>query len=391
MRTLSRYRAVLIAVLALFIGACSFSQTVDFITSPIDTSTRYVTNKAKRYLFNPTLVVKDIAALRNAFQRVAGALKGEAEEEWGKGNARLPGTKRYVKYTDGYQTRALVDFSKSTVTIETVATTDISAHLVDGLADTLMTPDDPRAVDLYTAEVPASSGQPYLYGLVVDDAGQPIVRRRQALVFAQGVVAQGITTRQGKGGKAIHSVRLPMVRQALQHQAQRYRPLVVNNSQRYGVDPSLIYAIIETESAFNPYAVSSAPAFGLMQLVPTTGGRDAYRFVERRDGVPSQDELFTPPRNIELGTAYLHILFNRYLKDVRDPLSREYCVISAYNGGAGNVLKTFHSDRKRAVAVINSLPPDEVRKRLQTRHPRAESRRYLVKVLAKKPKYTGVT
>ena len=172
-------------------------------------------------------------------------------------------------------------------------------------------------------------------------------------------------------------------------QVARYKPLVVKNADEFQLEPSLIFAIMETESAFNPYAVSRAPAFGLMQLVPTTGGRDAYRLVERRDGIPSQDELFTPARNIRLGSAYLHILNTRYLAGIRHPTSRLYCVISAYNGGAGNVLNTFSRDRREAVRIINGMSPSQVKTHLLNRHPRAESRRYLAKVLQKRPKYAG--
>ena len=57
-----------------------------------------------------------------------------------------------------------------------------------------------------------------------------------------------------------------------------------------------------------------------------------------------------PAYNIDVGTAYLHLLQTVYLADIQDPQSRRYAVISAYNGGAGGVLNTFSSNRKAAPA-----------------------------------------
>ncbi len=56
-------------------------------------------------------------------------------------------------------------------------------------------------------------------------------------------------------------------------------------------------------------------------------------FLYGRRGQVSYDELRVPEINIRYGTAYLHILFNRYFQKVTDPVSREYCAIAAYNLG----------------------------------------------------------
>ena len=94
--------------------------------------------------------------------------------------------------------------------------------------------------------------------------------------------------------------------------------------------------------------------------------------------------------NIQYGSAYLHILFNRYLQGIKDPKSQEYCVIAAYNTGSGNVLRAFHNDRKQAINVINSLSPEQVYKRLTTRLSQDEARRYVQKVTTFKRQYVGL-
>jgi membrane-bound lytic murein transglycosylase C len=67
---------------------------------------------------------------------------------------------------------------------------------------------------------------------------------------------------------------------------------------------------------------------------------------------------------------------------VTNPVSREYCVISAYNTGAGNVFKTFSKDQRTALQQINDLQPAALYDRLRTGLPYQETREYLAKVVA---------
>jgi membrane-bound lytic murein transglycosylase C len=75
------------------------------------------------------------------------------------------------------------------------------------------------------------------------------------------------------------------------------------------------------------------------------------------------------------------VLFDKQLDTVANRISREYCVISAYNTGPGNVLRAFNADRVAAVNAINSLEPPGVYEHLRTKLPYAETRQYLVKVV----------
>ena len=139
--------------------------------------------------------------------------------------------------------------------------------------------------------------------------------------------------------------------------AERYRASVEKYATQYHVSPSLVLAIIRTESNFNPFAVSGAPAYGLMQLVPTSGGRAALKRVQGVDDSPTAEYLFDPEHNIELGTAYLSVLDGTEFHAVSNTDSRDYCVIAAYNTGPRNVTRVFAADRNEAISDINVMPP----------------------------------
>ena len=98
---------------------------------------------------------------------------------------------------------------------------------------------------------------------------------------------------------------------------------------------------------------------------------------------PDADLLFNPEHNIKYGTTYLHLLNRRYFGNVLNAASREMCIIAAYNGGPGAVLRVFDQDMETAVAIINNLTPQEVYQSLTTKMPNEESRRYVDVVLGR--------
>ncbi len=113
-------------------------------------------------------------------------------------------------------------------------------------------------------------------------------------------------------------------------------------------------------------------------MVQHTAGKNVFR----SQGNPGAqlEFLFDPASNIDTGTAYLAMLNNVYLGGIDNPTSRRYAVITAYNGGAGSVLRVFSNDKIQAANIINTMTPGDVYQTLTTRHPSAESRRYLYKV-----------
>ena len=100
----------------------------------------------------------------------------------------------------------------------------------------------------------------------------------------------------------------------------RLRELIQKISEQHGVDPELVQAVAKTESNFNPYAVSSRGALGLMQLVPDTA---------KRFGVSN---VFDPEENIQGGVKFLRFLLGMF------PESLPH-VLAAYNAGENAVIR----------------------------------------------------
>ena len=344
--------------------------------------------KKLAYLRDPMQLANDLKKVQSDFRLLMDVLRGNAGKQWGKKEARLPDRTHYVKYTQGYLSRAVVDFDRGEITVETLDEKNPGGSLKSAIVATLLTPDDPRAVDLFSDSAIRLSGEhaPYLSGLVLDNAGHAITTPEQAERFAAALSghAQARTVKTGAGNKSAHFVKFSMVSNFSNKQAEKYRPLVEKFARVYYISPSLVFAIMRTESNFNPFAVSSAPAYGLMQLVPSSGGRDAYKRARGSNEIPSKQYLFNAENNIELGVAYLSVLAFDELDEVADPASREYCVISAYNTGAGNVLRTFSGSAKQrdaALREINHLSAPAVYDKLRQQLPYAETRQYLQKVV----------
>jgi len=338
--------------------------------------------KADQYVRNPRVLVRDIKTITELLDQ----LKSQAQNTWGREGTDLPTSTTYVKYTDGYNSKATVDFLNGRITVETIAKENSLGELKHALVATLLATEDPSSTDIFTDRDPDFTGKPFLLGQVVDQDGSAIQFEWRAKRFADYLIENHRTYVKASGPNR-HSVTFPLVTNHNELRKFKYSDPVLAAAARYQVAPSLIFAIIEAESSFNPFAISTANAYGLMQVVPSTAGKDVYSRVKGRQGQPSADVLFDVEENIDIGAAYLHLLDDLYLKNVADPQSREYATISAYNGGAGNVFKVFGPNREKALTVMNGQSPSLVYEALVNEHPREETKRYLRKVLAFQKNY----
>lgn len=99
-----------------------------------------------------------------------------------------------------------------------------------------------------------------------------------------------------------------------------YDQLIKNCAEKYGVSSSLVKAVIHAESGYNPNAVSSKGASGLMQLMPSTA--KSLKVADR----------FNPKDNVEGGVKYLRFLLDTFSGDVT-------LALAAYNAGLSKVAK----------------------------------------------------
>ncbi|NBD22833.1 lytic transglycosylase domain-containing protein [Paenibacillus glycinis] len=127
-----------------------------------------------------------------------------------------------------------------------------------------------------------------------------------------------------------------------------YDALIQQAAAKYGIDPTLIKAVIHTESSYNPSAESSAGAKGLMQLMDGTA---------RSLGVT---DSFDPQQNIEGGTKFLAYLLDKYG-------GNEQAALAAYNAGPGRVDRAGIQTNDDFQALMDRLPE--------------ETRQYVSKVL----------
>lgn len=106
----------------------------------------------------------------------------------------------------------------------------------------------------------------------------------------------------------------------------KYSEYVEKYAKEYNIDKYMVYAIIKAESNFNENAKSSSDAIGLMQIMEIT----AIETARKMDLEVTEEDLFKPDLNINIGLKYFTYLLNHYNNNY--PL-----VIIAYNAGMGNV------------------------------------------------------
>lgn len=340
---------------------------------------------------------------RDAFE----AFRREVEALWR--DFKVSTKKDWVEYSEDRTGRSRVDFESGEVEVEVLvpreeaerdpgAVKEKLAQEVERLVEDrgktrdYPVPVPPAIEEPAPAPAPPKTAppalllpRPVLEGQLQTRAGEAVTGDNKE-AFAKEIVettpVKESVLQTDRGEVVKGAVSFSLVPDHLRIRGEKYLASVRRQSGRFDVSVPLAFAVIHTESYFNPKATSPAPAYGLMQLVPRSGARDAYRFVYGEDRILPPDYLYVPENNVELGCAYLGLLKNRYFGNVNNPQSALYCAVASYNTGAGNVSRALVGKARIQPAVdrVNTMGPEELYGFLRENLPHGETRDYIQKV-----------
>eukprot|EP01022_Parablepharisma_sp_SALTPOND_P030588 TRINITY_DN76746_c0_g1_i1.p1 TRINITY_DN76746_c0_g1~~TRINITY_DN76746_c0_g1_i1.p1 ORF type:complete len:515 (-),score=71.76 TRINITY_DN76746_c0_g1_i1:307-1740(-) len=320
--------------------------------------------------------------------------QGFLAKKWGEGNVKLSTNKVFTQYGDDFSSRESFDFENGKVTLEILSEkgSDISPEEFSKKLDEARG----ESIDEASKKDPvANITTKYMKEKKLIDTTknsdkflEEIVPKKQ--ITKDDIKTKEITTKDGEK-KKLSFVEVPMVPNHLKKLADRFDDDVQKQAKRFNVDPSHVFATIHTESYFNPMARSYVPAYGLMQIVPTTGGVDAYMALKGEKKILSPEYLYNPQNNIELGTQYIELIQSRYLKGVESKEKLFYCSSISYNAGIGNLYRALtgkKSAKTSAIKRINELEPQELYDLLRSsKRLTHEARSYIKKMSERKKLY----
>ncbi|ABM61091.1 transglycosylase SLT domain-containing protein [Halorhodospira halophila] len=333
------------------------------------------------------------ADFRDTFHEELEAYQEELSQRWEE--PRVSDRREWVQYGDDQASRTVVDYARNEIVVDVPGegreAVQAAAQRLDELLQTTLaeayegdevTQRTWDRLDIPESETTAagnSDEQRVLSEISAEDVEEMMAQAK----------AEQRQEPEGDGRRDILSFSVPMPESRASDKAEEFREDVEAEAERYDVDPALMLAVMHSESSFNPMARSHIPAYGLMQIVPESAGRDVAQRVYGEQRLFSPDYLYNPDNNIRAGAVYLDILDSSYLSAIEDPESRLYAVISAYNTGAGNVARAFvdGTNVSAAAEVINDMSPDEVYETLAENLPYEETRNYLVNVASRHQAY----
>ncbi|MEO1937306.1 MAG: murein transglycosylase domain-containing protein [Sulfurimonas sp.] len=388
-----------LCAVALLMGAADIK--ADSFTDYKQTQQQNFQANTQKFIYYKNSLNQDFLNYKKAQQKAYNEYKEELKKYWDK--PEISTKKRLVHYTQDKQTKTAIDFEKQKIEIQTIAKNKKEAKqklahalLKATLIDTKqLYKEDELLQKIAHIKTPSSivkanvDAKPILAPAIFDkkpSANELINYTKKTL--EKNPIQERVNSKQ----KHVYTLNVTLPSDTTIKRSRTYYQEVQTAAKKEKLTPALIFAIMHTESSFNPYARSYVPAYGLMQIVPRTAGVDAYYYLYREKKLVSGSYLYNSRNNIQMGSAYLHILYYSYLRYIKDPQSRLYCTIAAYNTGAGNVARAFVSSNsiKYAAQKINTMSSDDVYAHLRRNLRYKEARDYLLKVEKRRRMYKKI-
>lgn len=326
----------------------------------------------------------------NAFVKKMSAL-------WGEDNVTESTQTNWVEYYDDGKTRSDVDFENGEATIEIILDEDTSQEskeeeqsiienkIENSVKRLLITKGKTKDYDTPMEKAVPLQSEAVLENQVQTPSGKMVTEKTveedaKEIVAAMVPEVKTIKGSDGKERKVV-TVKLDLVPDHLRTRAEQYKNEVEKYCNMYDLEPALVYAVIQTESAFNPKAKSHVPAYGLMQIVPNSAGKDCAQSLKKPFDKPTANYLYEPNNNIEMGVHYLYLLRKRYFNKVTDTDKSVLCMIASYNTGAGNLARALRGDTNisKAIPKINEMSYKELFSYLE-KHLLPETQNYIRRV-----------
>jgi membrane-bound lytic murein transglycosylase C len=147
-------------------------------------------NRVETYRRNPQALVADFDRVNVELARLFGNLNQETNKKWGKEESEtLPSPKRYVKYTQQYKNRVIVDYETGTIRIEHIQESQVADKLRGAIVVALLSPQDPRSADVFSDKDVILDGKPFLQDLVLNQEKRVMRTRADVERFADYLVA----------------------------------------------------------------------------------------------------------------------------------------------------------------------------------------------------------
>jgi len=307
-------------------------------------------------------------------------LKRRIDLLWGE--AGVTSTKKnWIDYNENFSVRSNIDFKDGTIEIDALVPLNVSnpyERAKKEISDKMVTSFIAKGIEqegILTNQLKTSKGfyvtNKNLKNYIQSELFPKINKVPTSIIGNDG------NTRLRFGA------RFSLVPGHLGIRAEKYRNTVQANANRFSLEPQLIMAVIHTESYFNPFARSHAGAYGLMQVIPRYAGREAYQFIYRQDRIITPPYLYQPVNNINLGSAYLYLLYNKHFADIQGRDKRLLLTICGYNWGPTAI-------RQKIVQryQISFMPSDKLYRLLRYRTPQ-ETSDYLKRVTERSHLYSN--